>query len=43
VIFTDLNLKAQPVDIPTVQRFLPTDIPVRGLHLGGVEVHSPAS
>jgi hypothetical protein len=43
VIFTDLNLKAQPVDIPTVQRFLPTDIPIRGLHLGGVEVHSPAS
>lgn len=43
VIFTDLNLKAQPVDISTVQRFLPTDIPVRGLHLGGVEVHSPAS
>jgi hypothetical protein len=43
VIFTDLNLEAQPVDVPTVQRFLPTDIPVRGLHLGGVEVHSPAS
>jgi hypothetical protein len=43
VIFTDLNLKAQPVDVSTVQRFLPTDIPVRGLHLGGVEVHSPAS
>ncbi len=43
VIFTDLNLRAKPVDVPTVQRFLPTDIPVRGLRLGEIEVHSPAS
>jgi hypothetical protein len=43
VIFTDLNVRAEPVDIPTVQRFLPADIPVHGLELGGVEVHSPAS
>jgi hypothetical protein len=43
VIFTDLNLSAKPVDVPTVQRFLPTDIPVRGLRLGEIEVHSPAS
>jgi hypothetical protein len=43
VIFTDLNIRAEPVDISTVQRFLPSDIPVRGLHLGGVEIQSPAS
>jgi hypothetical protein len=43
ILFSDVSLRADPLDVATVQRMLPVEIPVRGLQIGSIEIHSPAS
>lgn len=43
VRFFDVGLTAQPLDIGTVEGMLPTELPVRGLRIGAVEIRNPRS
>jgi hypothetical protein len=43
LLFNDISLRADPLDVNTVQAMLPMEIPVRGLRIGSVEIQSPAS
>lgn len=43
VRFLDVDLRAEPLDVRTVERMLPTELPVRGLRIGAVVVETPAS
>lgn len=43
LLFSDVDLRADPLDVETVQAMLPTSLPVRGLAIGAVEVRSSAS
>jgi hypothetical protein len=36
--FMDVDLKAEPVRVSTIERMLPEGLPVRGLTLGGAEI-----
>jgi hypothetical protein len=36
--FMDVDLKAEPVRVSTIERMLPEGLPVRGLHLGGADI-----
>jgi hypothetical protein len=36
--FVDVDLKAEPVRVSTIERMLPEGLPVRGLVLGGVDI-----
>ena len=38
--FFDVGLTAQPLDVRTVERMLPTELPVRGLRIGAVEIRN---
>jgi hypothetical protein len=38
--FVDVNLDADPLDIGTVEALLPVDLPVTGLHVGGVRLRT---
>lgn len=42
VIFSDVDLVARPLDVPTVRQMLPWEIPIRGLRIGSLEIQSPA-
>jgi hypothetical protein len=37
--FVDVDLEAEPLSTATLERMLPQGLPVRGLVLGGVEIH----
>lgn len=41
VRFVDPDLTADPLDVRTVERMLPTELPVRGLRIGAAEIRSP--
>jgi hypothetical protein len=41
--FVDVDLVADPLRVATVEQMLPTELPVIGLRIGGVEIHQPAS
>jgi translocation and assembly module TamB len=41
--FTDVALRASPLDLELVQRLLPVELPVEGLLIGTVEVDGPLS
>lgn len=41
--FVDVNLRAGPLRIGVIEQMLPDSLPVKGLHIGGVEVHGPAA
>lgn len=43
MLFSDISLRADPLDVNTIERMLPVTIPVRGLRIGSVEIRSPAS
>jgi hypothetical protein len=43
LLFNDISLRADPLDVNTVQTMLPVQIPVRGLRIGSVEIESPSS
>ena len=43
LLFSDISLRADPLDVNTVQAMLPVEVPVRGLRIGSVEIRSPAS
>ena len=43
LLFSDVSLRADPLDMGTVQRMLPVDLPVRGLTIGSAAVESAAS
>ena len=43
MLFSDISLRADPLDVNTIERMLPVTIPVRGLQIGSVEIQSPAS
>lgn len=38
--FTDVDLVADPLRVRTIEEMLPTDLPVRGLQIGAVEIRS---
>lgn len=38
--FTRVNLTAQPLRVETIEEMLPRELPVRGLHIGAVEIRS---
>jgi hypothetical protein len=38
--FTDVNLTAAPLRVRTIEEMLPSGLPVRGLQIGEVEIHS---
>lgn len=39
--FVDVDLRADPLDVSTVEGMLPDSLPVRGLHIGSVEIRGP--
>jgi hypothetical protein len=39
--FVDVNLDADPLDMATIEALLPMELPVRGLHVGGVQLRTP--
>ncbi len=39
--FFDVGLAARPLDVRTVEQMLPTELPVRGLRIGAVEIRNP--
>lgn len=39
--FKDVALRASPLNVATVEGMLPTELPVRGLRIGSVEVRGP--
>lgn len=41
--FTDVNLRAAPLRVETVQRMLPGSTPIEGLRIGSVVIESPES
>jgi hypothetical protein len=41
--FVDADLRADPLDVRTVEGLLPGGLPVRGLVIGGAEIRSPES
>ncbi len=41
--FVDADLRADPLDVRTVEGLLPAGLPVRGLVIGGAEIRSPDS
>lgn len=43
LLFSDVSLRADPLDMGTVQRMLPVDLPVRGLTIGALAAESAAS
>lgn len=43
LLFSDVSLRADPLDMGTVQRMLPVDLPVRGLMIGSLSAESAAS
>ncbi|MBA4157168.1 MAG: hypothetical protein H0X65_06795 [Gemmatimonadetes bacterium] len=43
VRFVDVNLQADPLRVSTVEQMLPTELPVIGLRIGGLEIRQPAS
>lgn len=43
LLFSDVSLRADPLDMNTVEGMLPVAIPVRGLQIGALEIESPAS
>lgn len=43
LLFSDVELVADPLRVETIEQMLPTELPVRGLHIGAVEISSPAS
>lgn len=43
VRFFDVGLTAQPLDVRSVEQMLPTELPVRGLRIGAVEISNPRS
>ena len=40
LLFTDVNLTAQPLRMETIEAMLPQELPVQGLHIGAVEIRS---
>lgn len=38
LLFTDVDLTADPLSIPEIERVLPADLPVRGLTIGAAEI-----
>lgn len=40
--FVDVALRADPLDVGTLERMLPDSLPVRGLRIGSVEIAGPA-
>lgn len=43
MLFSDVSLRADPLDMGMIEEMLPMTIPVRGLRIGTVEIESPAS
>ena len=43
LVFSDVSLRADPLDMSTVERLLPVDLPVRGLTIGSAAIESAAS
>jgi hypothetical protein len=43
LLFDDVSLRADPLDVQEVEEMLPTTLPVRGLRIGSVEILTPAS
>lgn len=43
VRFVNVDLQADPLRVSTVEQMLPTELPVTGLRIGGVEIRQPAS
>ena len=43
LLFSDVSLRADPLDMDTIEGMLPTAIPVRGLRIGSMEIESSAS
>lgn len=41
--FVEVDLRADPLRVSTIEQMLPVDIPVTGLRIGGVEIRQPAS
>ena len=41
--FVDADLRADPLDVRTVEALLPEGLPVRGLVIGGAEIRSPSA
>ncbi len=41
--FLESDLDAAPLSIPTIMGMLPTEVPVEGLRVGGVQIRAPAS
>jgi hypothetical protein len=41
--FQDVDLRADPLNVATVERMLPTDLPVRGLRIGSAEIRGPVA
>ena len=41
--FVDTDLRAEPLDVRTVEALLPEGLPVRGLVIGGAEIRSPSA
>jgi hypothetical protein len=41
--FVDVDLVADPLRVATIERLLPTGLPVVGLHIGGVEIRQSPS
>jgi hypothetical protein len=39
--FVDVNLRAAPLDVATLEGMLPDSLPVRGLRIGSVEIRGP--
>jgi hypothetical protein len=40
LLFTDVSLTASPLRVRTIEEMLPAGLPVRGLQIGDVEIHS---
>jgi hypothetical protein len=38
LIFTEVDLEAEPISVPVVEAMLPEGLPVRGLRLGGAQI-----
>jgi hypothetical protein len=43
VRFVEVDLVADPLRVATIEQMLPTELPVVGLHIGGVQISQPAS
>jgi hypothetical protein len=43
VRFVEVDLVADPLRVTTIEQMLPVELPVVGLHIGGVEIRQPAS